>query len=460
MPGDDLDKQIAELEGRLAPSGNVPIDSPAYGNVDALKAFLRNTANIGGYYPQMAGAASALTGGKYIEGRDNAIRQMDKDKKEYPSSSMAGRFGSNAITAMAPIGSLKNVEGFLPTVAQAAKGGAMFGAALNPGDKEGELNPLQVPDRAANGIKGGLIAGGTAAAGQAVGGIADWLARHSAGLSPGQASVYASNPKEIKALAKAPELEQQGMLERELDDVSKNMGVRREELEAMLQNQAQGKSVPESAIPTFREQVLKAKTLGNPLPTDLQGNVAVSDVIKGQRQIGPATRWVQTDEGFARATDPNVGKAYGEAKAAIGAVAPEAAATRNSMQEGVEASDLIGSARNRPFTFFGGGKQAASNRQFVDQVAGSSLNQTADKLGAANSIARPRSGIRGELIAPIGRAGLVANQAIGNVAKKAAPYAGKLTLSGLLGKDYKVSTEEPGSIDNEIKRLEQALGKE
>lgn len=145
----------------------------------ALESF-GNAASVG-YLPQLQAAASKLMPDptadvkakleaqgftiedkdtSYIAQRDANIKRMQMQSAEHPYASAAGTVGGAiasgvAASALAPI----NAAARLGRMAQAAKGGAILGVAANPGDKEGEISPLQLKDRAANAVIGATLSG-------------------------------------------------------------------------------------------------------------------------------------------------------------------------------------------------------------------------------------------------------------------------------------------------------------
>lgn len=100
----------------------------------------------------------------YVERRDEAIRQSEKMSKEQPVASIAGQIAGTIPSAIGATGLFKAGVTSLGKIGQAAKVGALIGAARNPSDKEGEVNPFQVKERAINALKdaatGAVLQGG------------------------------------------------------------------------------------------------------------------------------------------------------------------------------------------------------------------------------------------------------------------------------------------------------------
>lgn len=103
-----------------------------------------------GHTPEIAGfATSKLTGQPYVEARDEAARYLDDVKRGAPATFNLANLGTNL--AM-PLGIGK-------TVPRAAMMGAAQGAAYNPGNEEGVVDPMQLDKRTAQALLG-MIGGG------------------------------------------------------------------------------------------------------------------------------------------------------------------------------------------------------------------------------------------------------------------------------------------------------------
>jgi hypothetical protein len=97
----------------------------------------------------------------YVDARDANIKRLAQQSAEHPYASgagtVAGILGGGALTSaalpLAPAASLG------ARVAQGAKVGAAMGAAANPGDTEGEIDPLQLDKRAKNAAVGAALGG-------------------------------------------------------------------------------------------------------------------------------------------------------------------------------------------------------------------------------------------------------------------------------------------------------------
>lgn len=142
----------------------------------AFEAFHKNASDSAllGYAPQVrAGAIDPLvekignffTGddvdmGDYLTNRDEYRKNIETAQSEHPGAALAGTVTGAAATSLVP--GLNAAKGVTTgaRIANAAKTGAMMGAALNPGDTEGEFSGLQLGDRLMNSGKGALFSGG------------------------------------------------------------------------------------------------------------------------------------------------------------------------------------------------------------------------------------------------------------------------------------------------------------
>lgn len=129
-----------------------------------------------GYLPQLQAAAAPavyglmnkITGGdvqpeSYVKERDANIKRIEELSRNYPKSSMAGNIAGSVVGAVAtPLPGFGLGKGLLESGAKGAIQGGILGGLSNPGDVEGEINPMQVKERLENtksGSKFGAAAG-------------------------------------------------------------------------------------------------------------------------------------------------------------------------------------------------------------------------------------------------------------------------------------------------------------
>jgi hypothetical protein len=115
----------------------------------------------------------------YVQKRDENIARMAEQKKENPWTSNIATGAGTVVggLAMAPVLPGVTAATRLGRVGQAAMTGAGMGVAMNPGDTAGELSPLQLQDRAKNGLIGAAAGGGTQAAVEAATTAIPWAAK-------------------------------------------------------------------------------------------------------------------------------------------------------------------------------------------------------------------------------------------------------------------------------------------
>ena len=96
----------------------------------------------------------------YIESRDANLKRLELEAKEHPVGSGIGTgIGIVGSGLMLPAGALAKGASLGAKAAQGAKIGAAYGAIQNPGDKEGEVDPLQLGDRVKNAGIGAAVGG-------------------------------------------------------------------------------------------------------------------------------------------------------------------------------------------------------------------------------------------------------------------------------------------------------------
>lgn len=160
-----------ELEKYANPVGGAKTETPS---TSAAQTGLESYGNFMtlGYLPQLQALTepvtnaigNALTGanvdsGKYVDRRDQDIARQNLENKEHPYAHYAGMatgLGASLLMPGIGIGGRAAAEGAsaagraLLLARDGAQAGAIYGALSNPGDKKGEVNVLQAPDRLKN----------------------------------------------------------------------------------------------------------------------------------------------------------------------------------------------------------------------------------------------------------------------------------------------------------------------
>lgn len=123
--------------------------------------------------PLMAKGLDLITGNDvasslpdYVTRRDENIERQRAEAQQHPAAYYGGQVAGTVLSAPAVSAGLSKVglgaargAGLLGRVGKAAASGAVMGAAQNPGDTEGVVDPLQAEARVANAKSGALIGG-------------------------------------------------------------------------------------------------------------------------------------------------------------------------------------------------------------------------------------------------------------------------------------------------------------
>jgi hypothetical protein len=120
-----------------------------------------NPFNFGGVNAPARQAVGV--GPEYVEARDKNIKRGQEQAEAHPTASAVGTAAGIGASLLVPGQAVAKGASLGSKVAKGAKAGAAYGAAMNPGDTEGEIDPLQITERGENAAKG-AAAGGTVAA--------------------------------------------------------------------------------------------------------------------------------------------------------------------------------------------------------------------------------------------------------------------------------------------------------
>lgn len=96
----------------------------------------------------------------YLTRRDENIRRLELESEEHPVASGAGTALGIAATALVPGSAAARGASLGQKAVQGAKAGLAMGAAANPGDMEGVVDPIQAGDRAINAGVGAALGAG------------------------------------------------------------------------------------------------------------------------------------------------------------------------------------------------------------------------------------------------------------------------------------------------------------
>lgn len=150
-------------------------------SLEAKKKALLTGANdlTLGYLPNAVAAAKSLSVSSpdYVKERDALQKYLDEAG---PGEKMTGHALSTMAMMGIPVGKAKEAarlkEPILKSFARTVGTGAGLSAAANPGNVEGQVTPLQIPERVKNAKTGALVSGVLAAPGAAVRALRERLA--------------------------------------------------------------------------------------------------------------------------------------------------------------------------------------------------------------------------------------------------------------------------------------------
>lgn len=191
--------QYLNQPAEAAPRSSVGLDPDAYlsggkpasqapQEVHAAADHFSNVMTLG-YLPQIEGGLThaALAADDYLHGtnnaenvpyvklRDDSIRRLKDEDAQYPLSSGAGKVAGVASSMYVnPAGSLLKGGSLGAQIAKAGAYGGAYGALQNPGDVEGEVDPVQAGPRAKNAA---FDAAGNAALAGVIGGAGKLLGK-------------------------------------------------------------------------------------------------------------------------------------------------------------------------------------------------------------------------------------------------------------------------------------------
>lgn len=228
MSDDEIDKLVAEkMQGKQDNGNDRPLQA-------ALSGFGQGASF--GYLPQLQAATEKgvdyLFGDNtdeklrsqgfeiaqdpsYVETRDQYIKDTESLQASNPKSFIAGNIGGSIATGIATGGGVSaltkgtQAASLGSRIATAAKTGAVVGAVRNPGDTEGELNPIQLEERAINAVQDAFTGVAIQGAGEIIGNTA---------------KAVKNSPKVLKAWSQVKSYKASGAM---LKDFRKSFGNRK-----------------------------------------------------------------------------------------------------------------------------------------------------------------------------------------------------------------------------------------
>jgi hypothetical protein len=95
----------------------------------------------------------------YLTRRDANLKRQKKQREEHPVASGIGTGAGILATAAVPVGAAAKGASLAEKAYKGARAGAALGAAVNPGDTENEISPLQPDARLKNAAVGAVLGG-------------------------------------------------------------------------------------------------------------------------------------------------------------------------------------------------------------------------------------------------------------------------------------------------------------
>lgn len=186
-----------ESFGQGAAFGYLPqLQAGAEKATDFISSFIPGTAANTDKQLREQGFQIEQPNESYVGKRDENIRRIQGLQEANPIASTLGTIGGAvssgiALSTLGGGGATAQNLSRAEKILRGAGGGALYGAIQNPGDTEGEFSGLQLEERAGGALKGALLGGATAAAGEVLKAASDQIKK-----IPGKLQGYA----ELKAL--------------------------------------------------------------------------------------------------------------------------------------------------------------------------------------------------------------------------------------------------------------------
>jgi hypothetical protein len=433
-------------------SGGQPPSEPESRPGQAMLRGAQDAATMG-YTPQLAGATAVGTdkvmrglaklgigpysgidtsqlpdaGQTYLDARDGAVQEAKSLEESNPFASGAGKIGGSIASAAAlPLKALKAAT--IPgKIAAAGARGALQGAAYNPGDTEGSIDPIQPLERAKNTVMGAgtsvALAGGvegTKAVGRGIKGALDAVARKAARFTPRQAEAYTKDPKGIADMARmlddqSPKLQDQAV--KALEQSRRGLKTQGLKKASELQKLLQGKNVEvdpsrladagdDVAAVLERNQDMYRRPLSNIPATDAND---IKRALQAQAKYQPGT----VTDPVTAARKESMGKLASDVRRSIEGADPRVAELNKSMQENMLLQEALRKGQKaNPISFV---STEAPDRMATlaraEQAGAGGLLDFGNKVGAAKMMQAKDvdDSLSRALFKKLGRTGLQAN---------------------------------------------------
>lgn len=180
--GSDWKSRATPVEQPNLPSKNAEAAVEGFGQQATMGYLPQLQAAVGGLIPnpsakldqqlQEQGFKISQPEDSYVNRRDQMIARGEQLQEKAPGAYLGGQV-AGAIAGSAPTGAalgkvapalLAPSAGVFGSAVKAAAGGALQGAAANPGDIKGQVQPLQISDRAQQALSGAAMGGLTGGA--------------------------------------------------------------------------------------------------------------------------------------------------------------------------------------------------------------------------------------------------------------------------------------------------------
>lgn len=144
----EVKQQAAEIQNKRT----AELDRQSKSGTGLLQTELEQTGDALtlGYLPQIEAGVQSLAGQDYVTARDANIARLERQREDHPVPALAGNVGGVLATTAVPMGALAKGGGLIKGALKGSALAGAQGAVMNPGDVEGEVNPVQAGERFEN----------------------------------------------------------------------------------------------------------------------------------------------------------------------------------------------------------------------------------------------------------------------------------------------------------------------